>query len=328
MRNSEHIGGATCPLCGRASKDAWCQATDREYFTTTDCFTYYRCAACDVLFINPVPSAQLEVIYPPNYYSFRGSSNSPIIRLKNLLSRHKFRRLLKQLPGKTLNVLDVGGGSGFELDLLRRIDQRIRRTQIVDLDPSAGEVARSNGHGYFQGRIEDFTSAQTFDLILAMNLIEHVAQPQAVLRKIASLLSPGGFAFVQTPNYDSLDQRIFRHRNWAGYHCPRHWVLFTRHSLSHAAENAGLRVQSTAYMQGAAFWAGSILIEGGNRGLLSVGPDRLLLEHPLFLPLAAMFTLIDWARSPFSKTSQMFSVLRRAVDPTARNLTSDQRDIS
>ena len=32
---------------------------------------------------------------------------------------------------------------------------------------------------------------------------------------------------MKTPNVEGLDAKLLRHRNWGGYHAPRHWVLFT-----------------------------------------------------------------------------------------------------
>ncbi len=313
MYSAKTKGGPSCLLCGQLSMEPWCQATDLEYFTTADSFTYYRCAACAILFIWPVPIDRLAVIYPSNYYSFlKQDKVSPVTRVKSFFDRRKFLQLLRKLPGNELGVLDVGGGIGSALDLMRAVDQRVRRTQIVDLDSKASELARSRGHGYFEGRIEDFKSSDSFDVILLLNLIEHVANPQLVLSKVASLLSPTGVVLVKTPNYDSWDQRIFRHRNWAGFHCPRHWVLFTKNSFLGLAAKAGMQVQSARYTQGAPFWAASALIEGYRRGLVSLGPLRPAVQHPLFFLLAGIFAALDFLRSPFYRTSQMFFVLNRA----------------
>jgi 2-polyprenyl-3-methyl-5-hydroxy-6-metoxy-1,4-benzoquinol methylase len=42
------------------------------------------------------------------------------------------------------------------------------------------------------------------------HVIEHVANPARVVRKIAEWLSPGGALVVETPNFDSWDARLFR----------------------------------------------------------------------------------------------------------------------
>jgi SAM-dependent methyltransferase len=268
-----------------------------------------------VLFIDPVPRERLREIYPPSYYSFSSPSGSLTQRVKAWLDARMFRRLLRCLPQPTLRVLDVGGGAGWELNIVRALDPRVVLTQVVDFDEAAAAVARSNGHGYFCGRIEEFETDETFDLVLMLNLIEHVHDPVAVLRRVRSLLSRHGRVLIKTPNYDSLDARVFRRANWGGYHCPRHWVLFTKESFTRAAAGVGLMVIDFSYTQGAPFWTTSVLSHLTERGLISVTTDRPAWKHPLYPVLSAAFAAFDFARWPFANLSQMFFVLGRIDAP-------------
>jgi 2-polyprenyl-3-methyl-5-hydroxy-6-metoxy-1,4-benzoquinol methylase len=299
-----------CPACASVGASWWAEATDGEYFTTTETFRYLRCKTCGVLFIDPVPYDRLAEIYPPNYYSFVSPENSLVQRLKRKLDERMFRGLLRDLPGTSLNLLDVGGGAGWELTWIRELEPRIHFTQVVDLDAAAEATARANGHEYFRGRAEEFVTERRFDLILMLNLIEHVQDPRALLAKMRGVLSPGGLIFLKTPNTDSLDARIFRHANWAGYHCPRHWVLFTRESFSELAAKVGLKVASFRYTQGAPFWAASILYWLHRHGMISLSRNRPAWYHPLFGPISAGCAIFDFLRMPFSKTSQMFVTLK------------------
>jgi 2-polyprenyl-3-methyl-5-hydroxy-6-metoxy-1,4-benzoquinol methylase len=299
-----------CLACGSRESSLWARATDGEYRATDEMFRYLRCAACGVLFIDPVPRSRLAEIYPSNYYSFANPSDSLVQRIKRRLDARLFRRLLRRVSGKSLSVLDVGGGAGWELSWLRDLDPRIRSTQVVDLDPGAEQTARANGHDYFCGRVEDFATDKKFDLVLLLNLIEHVEDPGAVLRKMRALLSPDGLLLIKTPNTDSLDARLFRHHNWAGYHCPRHWVLFARPSLTALAETSGLQVTEFRYTQGAPFWAASIIFR---LFAASVTKERPVVLHRLFGPLCALFAAFDLLRQPFAKPSQMLLTARPAA---------------
>ena len=156
----------------------------------------------------------------------------------------------------------------------RDIDPRVTFTQIVDLDSGARPRAEANGHSYFLGRIEDYKSDQPFDLILMLNLIEHVAHPDEVLVSTQSLLSERGRLLIKTPNFRALDAVLFRHRGWGGYHCPRHFVLFSRKSLYRTLNNAGLAVEQFRYTQGASFWGSSILQMLWRCGIISASAER------------------------------------------------------
>jgi 2-polyprenyl-3-methyl-5-hydroxy-6-metoxy-1,4-benzoquinol methylase len=312
--NQVPTSAAACLVCGGTRTTFWAHAHDVEYRSCDDEFSFYRCESCGVLFIDPVPANRLSEIYPTNYYSYAAPGTSLAQSVKGWLDRRFFRSILAELPGKELSALDVGGGAGWELSTLRATDERIRETWVVDLDPNAAELAKKNGHQYYCGRIEDFETDVRFDLILLLNLIEHVQDPKAVLEKVRSLLKPNGIAVVKTPNHDAWDARLFRRHSWAGYHCPRHWVLFTKDSLSQLTQRAGLTVRLATYTQGAPFWAASLLTWLGKWGVFSVTRDRPAAYHPLFGIFAMTFAAFDFVRRPFAKTSQMFFLLQRPPD--------------
>lgn len=301
-----------CLACGSADVAHWATARDVEYASTADSFDYVRCGECGALSIAEVPSGRLGEIYPDSYYSFSGGALSPVERVKQWLDRRMFKKLLRGIAGETLAALDVGGGTGWLLSQARAVELRLTRTAVVDLDASAKAGAEAAGHDFHLGRIEDFRSNERFDLILLLNLIEHVENPVAVLAAMRGLLAPGGRILVKTPNHDSFDARLFRHKSWGGYHCPRHWVIFTPESFARAATAAGLGIERTALTQGAPFWAVSVLEALSRRGWAKVDRARPMCRHPLFGPLLGLFAAVDILRKPFGRTSQMFVELKAA----------------
>ena len=182
----------SCLACGGRELDFWAEAEDIEYRSVAERFTYWRCPACDSLSIDPVPADRLAEIYPPDYYSFAAQADSIPQRVKQWLDRRAMRRLCRSIPGESLRALDVGGGSGFMLDLLRRAEPRVRSGTVVDIDAGAEALARRAGHEFFLGDIEAFPLGTRFDVVLMINLIEHVRDPGAVLVKARELLAPGG----------------------------------------------------------------------------------------------------------------------------------------
>ncbi len=305
-------GGFPCGACGSRSTALHATVRDVEYFTSDADFSYVRCADCGAVTLANPPVDQLSKIYPPNYYSFQAAGKTLGSRVKDALDRRLFRSCLRQLPERPLAVMDVGGGTGLQLDLIRSLDRRIAQTTVVDLDSQARAIAEAKGHSYFHGRIEDYAPTTRFDLILALNLIEHVANPFEVLAKIKDCLTPEGMVIIKTPNIDSLDARWFRQRNWGGFHCPRHWVLFNRESFLAVAARAGLAPHQFKYTQGAPFWTISVMAALHKRGWVRIDAARPSFMHPLYRLLLILFAGFDFLRSPFAKTSQMFCILRRA----------------
>lgn len=300
-----------CLACGSDRVREWARARDVEYLTVPDTFAFVRCNACDALSLVDPPVHRLDEIYPPTYYSFGAGGTGVVSSVKDWLDRRWFRGVTRRLAGANLSALDVGGGAGHQLATLRRADRRVTRTTIVDLDGGAETAARAAGHEYVRTRFEDAAVRGPFDIVLLLNLIEHVADPLSVLRRARDLLAPGGVILVKTPNIESLDARLFRHRNWGGYHCPRHWVLFSASSFLRLVERAGLRVRRWSYTQGAPFWTVSVLAWLSDRGLARVTRERPAWRHPLYAPLAAAFAALDFLRRPFSRLSQMTFALTR-----------------
>jgi SAM-dependent methyltransferase len=309
---------ARCRACGRALSTLWATATDTEYGTTTERFGYYLCEACDCLSIDPVPEDRLAEIYPSSYYSFAGgdeaqtSRRHPVTRIKAWLDERKFREVLDRVDSRALRIVDVGGGTGeITAGLLGAAPDGSSAT-VVDFDPSSIDVARARGLDAFCGRFEDFESEDRFDIVLMLNLLEHVADPLAILKRARSHLAPGGVLWLQTPNFRALDARIFRQRNWAGYHCPRHWAIFSDTGLSRALERCELEAMSIERTQAGSFWAGSILgLRRARTPHLAVGA-RPLVQSPAFLPLAGAGAAFDIATRPLRATSQVVALARAA----------------
>jgi 2-polyprenyl-3-methyl-5-hydroxy-6-metoxy-1,4-benzoquinol methylase len=230
--------------------------------------------------------------------------------VKEWLDVRSLKRVLKDIPGDDLKVSDVGGGSDWLADLARGVDSRVSVTQIVDLDESARLLAEKAGHRYFCGRFEDFVTRDRYDLILMLNLIEHVSNPRKVLVKARKLLTPGGRIYIQTPNFRALDDRIFRHSSWAGYHCSRHFVLFTPESFTRLINSLELHIASLKYTQGACFWSVSILEILRRRGLIrGACPEQPAIFHPLIPFLQTATAAFDFIRKSFASLSQMIFVV-------------------
>ena len=105
----------------------------------------------------------------------------------------------KPLAGKS--ALDVGCGAGLLAEPLARLGAAVT---AVDAAPELIEAAREHAAG--QGLTIDYRATAVeqvegqFDLVTAMEVIEHVADPKAFVGSIARRLAPGGLAILSTPN--------------------------------------------------------------------------------------------------------------------------------
>lgn len=303
-----------CQLCnGRLTW--WGRARDWEYFTTPVEYEYYQCVSCLSLFLPSYNNLDLATIYPDQYYSFKSSPNNFAFRIKKWLDKIYLTKILKKISGSELSVLDIGGGKGEMLDIIKKIDKRVQHTTIVDINEICRIPSILAGHQFICSRIEDFQIDKRYDLILMFNLIEHIANPGNEIAKICELLTPTGICVVKTPNADSLDARLFNKSYWGGLHTPRHWTIFTETGLKKIIDQLPVTMK-VRYTQGAPFWAYSMLVLLFGKKLLR--KKNPLIEHPLFPVFSALFAVFDTLRIPFAKTSQIFIEIYRNVPLYAR----------
>ncbi len=306
-----------CPVCENGAVELFAKAYDKEYFTSDQQYSYARCPRCTAVYLDSPPADRLEEIYPANYYSYGGIEHSTTFteRIKEWLDLRMLRTLLAGIPGRRLRVLDVGGGAGWLLTTVRKASDRVAETHEVDLQSDARVAAEAAGHVYHQMPIEQFSSDEPFDFILMMSIIEHVPDPRAVLASMRDLLSDEGVLLVKTPNTNTVDARLFRHRNWGGLHCPRHFVLFTADGLAELGRECGLEVVKSTYTQGAPQWAISVMAWLHDRRWIKISKDRPAYTNWVYEPLTAFFAAIDILRSRFAPTAQMEVCFRRAAPP-------------
>jgi SAM-dependent methyltransferase len=105
-------------------------------------------------------------------------------------------------------VVDMACGEGYGSEILSRSAATVLG---VDANPEAHEHARlryrRQNLRFERGLVETHGEAGAYDAVVFLQTIEHVQDPVAVLQHFRSLLSPGGIAYVTTPNLLTLAPR-------------------------------------------------------------------------------------------------------------------------
>ena len=303
---------AICLICKSSEVALWSSVRDEEYQTLElATFQYFHCANCSVISISPTLEDKLNQIYPDNYYSFNSDGYNFLFKIKFYLDSRSFRKLRTHFNSKDLQMLDIGGGIGKLSSLVINAlpDFRIKST-IVDLDEEAGKEASLHGHQYVRAAFKNADFENNFDLILAFNILEHVENPEEFLEKIYKSLNPGGLCLIQTPNFDSLDAKLFRKLYWGGLHAPRHFVLFDEESLVKLVKKTSFRILSQTRVPGGPFWSYSLL--GTLNSLRNRDPKKPLYKAFGYTALTGIFTAFDFARRPIMGTSQQLIVCQKS----------------
>jgi 2-polyprenyl-3-methyl-5-hydroxy-6-metoxy-1,4-benzoquinol methylase len=136
------------------------------------------------------------------------TSENPVPHTTTNAGLHEFvaRRVLDTYARPGMRAVDLGSGPGAMAMRLRDLGCE---TLAVDRDASGfeGGVAHQTAD-FNQADFATVLGEKNFDLVTAIEVIEHVESPIGFLRNIRRLLTPSGVAVLTTPNVDSLPARI------------------------------------------------------------------------------------------------------------------------
>jgi 2-polyprenyl-3-methyl-5-hydroxy-6-metoxy-1,4-benzoquinol methylase len=106
-------------------------------------------------------------------------------------------------------VLSIGCGDGT---VVKGIAQKAKKIVAIDVSPQAIKVAQefnpADNIVYQQANVEQVEFEDKFDAVVLFEVIEHIYEPDRVLRKINKLLTRDGKLIISTPNFGRLNRRV------------------------------------------------------------------------------------------------------------------------
>lgn len=253
-------------------------------------------AANDTFYPERPPAGALD--------AYLASLNNLYDRTRAVITKWFLRRHLRL---KALHVLEVGcGGGAWSCHFAARAasltagDIRPHLVEAAKLNVSRSLSAeRAAAVHWFAGDIAAHTFATQFDFIFLKDVIEHVADDRAFLRRLAGQLKPGGRLYLSTQNAFSLNYliegaylRLRGNRNWRGWDTT-HLRFYTPGKLKKLAADCGLRPVA---------WHS--VYQFPHRFLTRLICRRIIEHRALYLP-----DLILHARWPFSRTGWALGVM-------------------
>ncbi len=229
-----------CRVCSSASVIMYgatrCSRSATENIGTCGNRFLYRCRDCGSITVDPTPTdAGLK-----NYYSNYAANADVLCDWK----RRKSFKLLSEFCARSANgaILDIGCADGR---LLSMLPPGFRKYGI-DVAENACETARSKGVNVICSTLDSAEISERFDIIIALDFIEHTADPGAALKTISSLLTPGGHVIIETGNARSFTARTLK-EDWFYTAVYGHLCVLSPEALVSLAGKHGIRQVMVEY---------------------------------------------------------------------------------
>jgi SAM-dependent methyltransferase len=156
-------------------------------------------------------------------------------RAREEILLQKIRRVL---PGATpARILDVGCGAALFFDAL----EPSGHVEGIESDRAAVEASGKWRSRIVVGELDDsYTPEAPFDLILLLDVLEHVDNPDHVLRRAAQIVTASGRILITVPAFDWL---------WTAHDDMNHHLRrYTAREMRNAIGRAGLITVETSFM--------------------------------------------------------------------------------
>jgi SAM-dependent methyltransferase len=190
------------------------------------------------------------------------------------------RRILETLIGRLIRppsdarILEVGCGTGHNIEML----QRFGTVDAIEVDPAARSIAEQRlGRTVSSARLPKLAGIKRggYDLVAALDVVEHIDDDTGTIAALASCLKPGGKLLLTVPAHQWM---------WSAHdELNHHKRRYSRRSLRKLIEASPLRLERVGYFNSmlfpiavAARAASKLTGGGGNDDKLPPAPVNAL----------------------------------------------------
>jgi SAM-dependent methyltransferase len=222
-----------CPACSRTT-------VHRKLFSKKSC-DILQCTQCGLGRAESDGSFDVHRYYTAEYFSGeRRDGYADYLGSESVL-RREFARTVEFIRcfHEGGRLLEIGCAYGFFLDEARRFYD----VAGLEIAEAAVTFCRDRGLCVVNGVAEESTLTQfgMVDVIVMLDVIEHLTDPRSILALCRQRLNPGGIIVITTGDFASLHARLAG-RNWRLMTPPQHQWFFTPESIRRLSHAVGLKL--------------------------------------------------------------------------------------
>jgi SAM-dependent methyltransferase len=258
-----------CAYCGSESFKPLLDGVTDRLGVVKGSRSFLKCLQCGSARLDPMPAPdELSSFYPPVYGLGRNAAGSSSLSglLRSLemifLFGPVYRRNVRMLKSggvKSGRLFDVGCGSGYQSACFKE-----NGFDVTGADFAEGTrewMAEAHGIEAVScdiSRMKGLFKKESFDVITAFHVIEHMIDPLGFITTLKELLVPGGRIMLTMPLADSVQADMFGARWGAFREAPRHVNIPSESGVRALLERAGfggvvVRPDHIFYIAGSGF---------------------------------------------------------------------------
>jgi SAM-dependent methyltransferase len=187
------------------------------------------------VFTSRLPPVEESTQYYTSFYGEERDIPIPDFVLQRL------RALVRSLTPyrETGNWLDIGCGRGT---LLRAAVAEGWEAVGSEIAPATVDGLRAEGLDARLGLVQELDlPSGAFDVVSAIEVLEHVSDPGTLIAETVRLLRPGGALYLTTPHGRGISARVLR-TEWSVVAPPEHLQLFSSRGIRSTLSRHGLRI--------------------------------------------------------------------------------------
>lgn len=217
-----------CPNC----------SSKASFWGNKNNFDLFICDFCKLIFVYPIHNP--ESVYREDYFTGAkegfGYVDYDADKEPMRSTFNKYIDLLNKFGKINGRLFDIGAATGFFLKIAQKRGYSVEGVEMSDY---AALMARRDGINVYSGDMMSLAlSAESFEVVTMLDVLEHMAEPFKELLEVKRILKVGGLLVVNAPNGQSLLARVLK-TNWHLVLPPEHLFYFSPKNLSMFMEANG-----------------------------------------------------------------------------------------
>jgi len=228
----------SCPICKSSHIGIWGAAADIG--NTAVVHKIAKCKKCTHIFIYPLPSKEfLAEAYNTCSKSVLSNDSFYVSRSNGTFSKGDLWVLEHvKKSGKRGNLIDIGSANTRLISMIIEFGWKVT---IIEPSRNIEQMSFLNNSQLCRGLFEDCVVDNKFEIVSAIDVLEHTHSPINFLKKIKSVLSISGIVLMRFPNSYSLKCKL-EHDKWNMIRPLGHLHFFSPHSFAAACQICELKI--------------------------------------------------------------------------------------